>query len=118
MLLEHLEKSFGKKRSSFLASEAKAFADLSQTPQSKSLVHVFFLQDEAKKLENKNSKKANQLKGLLNYWKGMSYSRINEFDKAIEYFSKAIELKYETEDLFYEYGQVLYVADKFKKARI
>lgn len=71
----------------------------------------------SKKLENKNSKKANQLKGLLNYWKGMSYSRINEFDKAIEYFSKAIELKYETEDLFYEYGQVLYVNEKYYEAQ-
>lgn len=49
-ILDHLESSYGKKRSSYLASEAKAFGELSQTSQSKSLQHIFFLQDNAKKL--------------------------------------------------------------------
>lgn len=54
-ILEHLEESFGKRRSSYLLSEATAFGQLSQTSQSKSLQHVFFLQDNAKKMDNKDS---------------------------------------------------------------
>lgn len=53
-ILEHLEVSFGKNRNTYLANEAKAFGELSQTSQSKSLQHVFFLQDSAKKLDNKD----------------------------------------------------------------
>ena len=41
-ILDHLENSYGKRRSSYLASEARAFGELSQTFQSKSLQHVFF----------------------------------------------------------------------------
>ena len=57
-ILEHLEESFGKRRSTYLMSEARSFGELSQTSQSKSLQHVFFLQDEAKKLDNKESIKS------------------------------------------------------------
>ena len=57
-ILEHLELSFGKSRNTYLANEAKGFAELSQTPQSKALQHVFFLQDAAKKLENKQDIKS------------------------------------------------------------
>ena len=53
-ILDHLENSFGKRRSTYLANEARAFGELSQTSQSKALTHVFFLQDNAKKLENKD----------------------------------------------------------------
>jgi 3-hydroxyacyl-CoA dehydrogenase/enoyl-CoA hydratase/3-hydroxybutyryl-CoA epimerase len=52
-ILEHLEKSFGKSRSTYLSNEAQAFGELSQTSQSRSLQHIFFLQDDAKKMENK-----------------------------------------------------------------
>lgn len=57
-ILDHLSQSYGKKRSTYLASEARAFGELSQTSQSKSLQHVFFLQDNAKKLDNKESIKS------------------------------------------------------------
>ena len=50
-ILDHLEQNYGKKRSTFLTQEARAFAELSQTGQSKNLQHVFFLQDDAKKME-------------------------------------------------------------------
>jgi 3-hydroxyacyl-CoA dehydrogenase/enoyl-CoA hydratase/3-hydroxybutyryl-CoA epimerase len=50
-ILDHLENNYGKKRSTFLAKEAAAFGELSQTTQSKNLQHVFFLQDNAKKLD-------------------------------------------------------------------
>lgn len=54
-ILDHLEANYGKKRSSFLSAEARNFAELSQTIQSKNLQHIFFLQDTAKKMENKDS---------------------------------------------------------------
>lgn len=54
-ILDHLENNHGKKRSSYLSMEAKAFGELSQTSQSKNLQHVFFLQDNAKKLEGKEN---------------------------------------------------------------
>lgn len=50
-ILDHLEASYGKKRSKYLDREAKAFAELTQTSQSKSLQHVFFLHDESKKMD-------------------------------------------------------------------
>lgn len=49
-ILDHLEASYGKKRSKYLAKEAKTFGELTQTSQSKNLQHVFFLHDESKKM--------------------------------------------------------------------
>ncbi|MCT4642880.1 MAG: 3-hydroxyacyl-CoA dehydrogenase NAD-binding domain-containing protein [Bacteriovoracaceae bacterium] len=51
-ILDHLESSFGDKRARYLAKEAKAFGELSQTKQSKNLQHVFFLHDGSKKLRD------------------------------------------------------------------
>jgi 3-hydroxyacyl-CoA dehydrogenase/enoyl-CoA hydratase/3-hydroxybutyryl-CoA epimerase len=48
-ILELLESGSGKKRETYLRMEAQAFGELSQTPQSQSLQHIFFLTDEAKK---------------------------------------------------------------------
>lgn len=53
-ILDHLEASYGKKRNTYLTNEARSFAELSQTSQSKALQNVFFLQDNAKKLDNKD----------------------------------------------------------------
>ncbi len=50
-ILDHLEKSFGHPRKEYLQNEAQAFAQLSQTTQSKNLQHVFFLTDHAKKVD-------------------------------------------------------------------
>lgn len=50
-ILDHLEKSFGHPRKEYLQSEAQGFAQLSQTAQSKSLQHVFFLTDHSKKVD-------------------------------------------------------------------
>ena len=48
----------------------------------------------------------------------MAYSRLNDFENAEINLSKAIKSKYITKDIYYEYGQVLYVSDKYKKARV
>jgi 3-hydroxyacyl-CoA dehydrogenase / enoyl-CoA hydratase / 3-hydroxybutyryl-CoA epimerase len=53
-ILEVLESGAGKSRSDYLALEAQAFAELSQSIQSKNLQHIFFLTDNSKKLENKD----------------------------------------------------------------
>lgn len=53
-ILEVLEGGAGKGRGDYLAIEAQAFAELSQSIQSKNLQHIFFLTDNSKKLENKD----------------------------------------------------------------
>lgn len=52
-ILEVLEKGAGKARADYLGMEAEAFAELSQSTQSKNLQHIFFLTDASKKIENK-----------------------------------------------------------------
>lgn len=56
-ILDLMEIGHGKKRSSYLSMEAEAFAELSQTEQSKNLLHIFFLTDASKKLEGKKDLK-------------------------------------------------------------
>lgn len=53
-ILETLESGAGKSRPDYLAIEAQAFAELSQSVQSKNLQHIFFLTDNSKKLDNKD----------------------------------------------------------------
>lgn len=53
-ILEVLERGAGKPRADYLALEAEAFAELSQSTQSKNLQHIFFLTDNSKKVENKD----------------------------------------------------------------
>jgi 3-hydroxyacyl-CoA dehydrogenase/enoyl-CoA hydratase/3-hydroxybutyryl-CoA epimerase len=53
-ILEVLEAGAGKSRTDYLSMEAQAFAELSQSVQSKNLQHIFFLTDNSKKLENKD----------------------------------------------------------------
>lgn len=53
-ILEVLEAGAGKSRQDYLALEAQAFAELSQSVQSKNLQHIFFLTDNSKKLDNKD----------------------------------------------------------------
>lgn len=56
-ILEVLESGATKNRSDYLSIEAEAFAELSQSVQSKNLQHIFFLTDNSKKLENKDQLK-------------------------------------------------------------
>lgn len=53
-ILEVLETGAGKSRADYLPIEAQAFAELSQSIQSKNLQHIFFLTDNSKKLDNKD----------------------------------------------------------------
>lgn len=54
-ILEVLEAGTGKGRDAYLAMEAQAFGDLSQTAVSRNLQHIFFLTDNSKKLDGKDS---------------------------------------------------------------
>lgn len=65
-----------------------------------------------------SSKKSAQIIGLIEYWKGLNYARMNEFDLAQTHLKNAIDKKYNAKDLYYEYGQVLYTQEKFHSARI
>jgi 3-hydroxyacyl-CoA dehydrogenase/enoyl-CoA hydratase/3-hydroxybutyryl-CoA epimerase len=53
-ILEVLESGASKGRADYLDLEAQAFAELSQSVQSKNLQHIFFLTDNSKKLDNKD----------------------------------------------------------------
>jgi 3-hydroxyacyl-CoA dehydrogenase/enoyl-CoA hydratase/3-hydroxybutyryl-CoA epimerase len=53
-ILEVLEMGAGKTREDYLAIEAQAFGDLSQTNVSKNLQHIFFMTDKSKKMDNKD----------------------------------------------------------------
>lgn len=64
-ILEVLEKAASKKREVGLSLEAEAFAELSQSYQSKNLQHIFFLTDNAKKLENKDRLQKIERGGVL-----------------------------------------------------
>lgn len=64
-ILEVLETGSGKSRSDYLAMEAQAFAELSQSQQSKNLQHIFFLTDNSKKLDNKDQLPSVKRGGVL-----------------------------------------------------
>lgn len=51
------------------------------------------------------------------YLLGITYSKLQEYDKAISNFEEAIKLKNSNNDLYYEYGQALYAANELKAAR-
>ncbi len=53
-ILEVLESGSSKSRDAYLAMEAQAFGELSQTTVSRHLQHIFFLTDNSKKLEGKD----------------------------------------------------------------
>jgi tetratricopeptide (TPR) repeat protein len=59
--------------------------------------------------ENSSSLKA--------YLTGLSYSKMQEYDKAAAQFAIAISLKNDSPDLYYEYGQSLFAANELRRAR-
>src|SRR6218665_1683940 len=46
------------------------------------------------------------------YFLGLSYSRMQEYDKAVIQFQQAINEKNTSQDLYYEYGQALYASNE------
>lgn len=56
--------------------------------------------------------------GLIAYWKGICYNRIQDFPQAIASFDLALSYDYRPVDIHYEYGQALYASEKMQEARI
>ncbi len=55
--------------------------------------------------------------GLLAYWRGVTANRQVEYPDAIASFEEALRLDYRPKDIYYEYGQALYAAEKLPEAR-
>ncbi len=64
-ILELMESALGKRRDAYMELEGQAFAELSQTPQSQSLQHIFFLTDNSKKIDADKSKLKKIKKGAV-----------------------------------------------------
>jgi hypothetical protein len=67
---------------------------------------------------NSNPRATNLQKGLVAYWKGITYNRTQDFQKAIESFDKSLSLNYDPVDINYEYGQALFAVQKMQEARL
>ena len=59
----------------------------------------------------------NNKNGEKFYYSGLCYSKLQEYDNAILEFEKAIKAKNSNSDLYYEYGQALYAANRLREAR-
>ncbi|MFP5492345.1 MAG: tetratricopeptide repeat protein [Bacteriovoracia bacterium] len=66
-------------------------------------------------LKNQGGNKA--LLGLVAYWTGITANRQQEYSESIPAFERALTMDYKPKDIFYEYGQALYAAEKLAEAR-
>ena len=69
-------------------------------------------------LKKDPNNKSKSFLGLIAYWKGLCFSRIQDFESAIPEYSQALGLEYVPKDLNYEYGQALFAANKLSDARL
>lgn len=67
---------------------------------------------------DQDHKSSKAQKGLVAYWKGITYNRTQDFFKAIESFDKSLSLNFDPIDINYEYGQALFAAQKLQEARL
>jgi tetratricopeptide (TPR) repeat protein len=75
--------------------------------------------EELKSIEAAQSVEKNrQNLGLIYYWKGICYNRLQDFPQAIANFDKSLGLDYAPQDIHYEYGQALFAAEKLSEARL
>lgn len=56
--------------------------------------------------------------GLIAYWKGIIYNRLQEFPLALKSFEQALSLDYAPQDIHYEYGQTLFASERYNDARL
>jgi tetratricopeptide (TPR) repeat protein len=55
--------------------------------------------------------------GLISYWSGITANRLQDYPQAIKAFEQALAVDYRPIDIYYEYGQALFAADKLIAAR-
>ena len=54
--------------------------------------------DDLEKRLKKGSKKYNEIKGLIHYWRGLSHARLNNYKNAEIELQEAVNLKYKSKD--------------------
>lgn len=57
------------------------------------------------------------LVGLVAYWSALTANRQQDYQQALKYFEQALSVDYRPLDIYYEYGQALFAADKLVEAR-
>lgn len=92
-----------------LHAESSALNEFNQLYKSGEYLKAISVLEKMDANENTLGKKA--------YLTGLSFSKLQEYDKAIQQFELAIKEKNENNDLQYEYGQALYAANELKAAR-
>ncbi|MBY0516614.1 MAG: tetratricopeptide repeat protein [Bacteriovoracaceae bacterium] len=65
----------------------------------------------------KGGKGNKTLIGLVAYWTGITANRQQEYSESIPMFEQALSVDYKPKDIYYEYGQALYAAEKLPEAR-
>ena len=55
--------------------------------------------------------------GLVAYWSALTANRQQDYQQALKYFEQALSVDYRPLDIYYEYGQALFAADKMVEAR-
>jgi len=63
-------------------------------------------------------RKGSHVRGLVYYWKGMSYNKLQEFQLAEKEFKKSISVGYIPQDLNYELGQALFALERMAEAKL
>lgn len=90
-----------------------------QTPVALEAFNQFFKSGQyTKAIEAlKDIPESESVAGQKNYLLALSYSKLQEYDKAITHFERALKENNASVDLQYEYGQALYAANELKAAR-
>jgi tetratricopeptide (TPR) repeat protein len=73
--------------------------------------------EELRTIEN-NHQGNKEILGISAYWKGICYSRLQEFNEAVKSFDIALGLNYAPVDIHYEYGQALFAIEKLSESRL
>lgn len=68
------------------------------------------------KLRSQKKKDKGQL-GLVVYWKGITFSKTQDYPAAIKSYEEALRLGFKPQDIHYEFGQALFAAEKLPLAR-
>ncbi|MBF0312708.1 MAG: tetratricopeptide repeat protein [Oligoflexia bacterium] len=58
-----------------------------------------------------------ELMATLNYFEGLSFNKLQQFDKSVEAFDRAVAEGVSAPDVYYEQGQALYASQDLQKAR-
>jgi tetratricopeptide (TPR) repeat protein len=74
--------------------------------------------EELKEIEKRHLQLNKETLGLISYWKGICYNRMQEYDQAIKSFKESLRVEFIPEDLHYEFGQALFAAEQLQEARL